>query len=660
MRHPDGVPVAVFRRRRASYNPLNALPVVANLLMTLPLYMQIDSPLPPALIASSLFLPGLAWLGWYGVRSISERASERFVFAIGFSLAVWLLAVHVTALAIRRFDAGLALGTILPGVAGYVARMRFRADGARGPLVERSHVVTAGALTLLILPAVLRWDFHDMIANYGTHFSFANQIANNVYPPRDLVFPEEPLRYHYAIDTLFAMVMGITRLPVDLAIDLVTLVLWFFLALAHGLLAAWLFGEEESSHLWSRPVAIGMLAAGWPFLGGTEAFSFGDTMASIRYVDDAILNPPLPSYFFQPAWMLGFPFGILILLALQKLHGDPVNRAASWMLFLAFGVLGVANAALFVTMLPAVAAVELVAAIRGRRERIRIAAICAVAAALSVPVSGFSSFLVGDSQIAWGPFATIGGTWQAALRWDAAVFGLLLPAGLFGLWRNRRMAPLFALLLAGCFAAFHLFRHKLSWDIVKFATVAQWVLAIQCGGLVVWLERGRRFRAANLLAFAVIGFGVAYFLPFWYGSTGQYFESRKKANWTAAIEAGIRRDDVEAISWLRKRLAPGEIVLADPKNLFYAYFGGFPQFWVDKVEFAFGYDMKRIEHRAAVQKAQATGEIDPRIYAAEGVRWVVVSRDRPAALQRQVERWIRSGRARPLKTFGAVVVLRIE
>ena len=193
----------------------------------------------------------------------------------GFALAAWLLAVHVASLLGGSLRVGLPAGTLLLGAAGVLAERwrRREAAGPRGPGAEGRPpsswmILSAAATTALLAPAAFRFWFHDELYIVG-HMSVAAELQNGVYPPRYLSFPDLPFRYHYGFDVLSASLTAILHVPVNRAIDVATLGLWF---MAWCLL--WVLGERLLGRARAALVPfLGLLGGTMPFYCGARAQS---------------------------------------------------------------------------------------------------------------------------------------------------------------------------------------------------------------------------------------------------------------------------------------------------------------------------------------------------------------------------------------------------
>lgn len=539
--------------------------------------MGLDFPLSPWL---SLLLPALPLVWRLGWRLAGEAA-----LAPGVAVAAWLLAVHVASLLSGDFALGLTVGTLAAASGGLG---RVPRGGQRGPAM-RGIAWAAAAGTVVVVPAVLGWDFFDKFPVGTSHFSISAQILNGIYPPRELSFPGRVLVYHYGVDTLFAMTAALTRLPLDWAIDLVTLAAWFYTLILFGLFAARAFGPPAGP--------IGALVGG--FLGRLPLFGGGNLTNQLLgqvHLGATVINPPLTSYFLQHPWTLGLPLALTALCVVQE-------RPRFLPLWLCLGALSVGNTTLFLA---------LTGALLATRERPVLLA-CAAAAAAAPAVAGMAPMLLGGG--AGLVFGAGKGLW-----WNVLTFGLALPAGLAGMVLLPRLGPTLLLLFAGSFAIVNLLDFQRSWDIAKFGAVAALALALGSAGAVTALWR-RTPAAALLLAGLLTLGGFAFHLPFWLHRPDLPADPYTPAarSWP---ELAVEDDARRAVAWLRTRVGAGEAVLCPPRLVtLCGQAGGLPQFFVHPLyPRAMGVPQTEIDRRLALSP-------EPQALRAERVRWLVVGRD---------------------------------
>ena len=158
--------------------------------------MPIVSPLSPACVALAFMLPGIVLAGRAVARwLVGERSALALSPAI--SLALWLLPVHLLALARESFSFGLVAGTISVGMIGFLYTVvKFKTRSAHVSShrsVTRRGLWLAALATALIVPMTIGWCLHDEVIFLG-HMSIPAQMHNDVYPPRYLGLPQVSLR----------------------------------------------------------------------------------------------------------------------------------------------------------------------------------------------------------------------------------------------------------------------------------------------------------------------------------------------------------------------------------------------------------------------------------------------------------------------------------
>lgn len=671
--------------------------------------MATTSPLSPYLSLLVLLLPGLWWAGVYFSRAVTYELGLAKLLTPGFTVLLWLLSVHVSGLLSHDFNQALVLGTLLPGLLGYALRLRLGAADAE-PAFPWPLARQAALATLVILPATLFWDFNDKILEdfYYGHFAITEQILNGVYPPRDLTFPEINLVYHYGVDTLFAMLIAISRLRTDWVIDLATLLTWWYTLFLFGALSARLFGERAA---WLG-IWIGGFAGGLPWLAGWFNEALQVDMRLVSFSPNLMtqlmglytfapsaevgasgsggrVNMWFASWFFAHPWSLGLPLALLpVLLWSQKQQ----RKTWFWALLLCLLVASFVHLAVFLTLGAALLATLLLEAAylhrQGQRspELLLAAGGLLLALLLSPLLSDMvSSLLVrGSTAEEWGGVAFspygIAGNWANNLTWHVATFGLFLPLGLLGfLLLPRRFLWLFGLLVIGSLLSLNLFRYERTGDIVKFAIIAQLALSVAATGAIAWLwRRGRgwlRLGTWMLVAILILP-GLLYHLPFWlypnlpdsrYLNDGHLIVLTPPALWrenqmrTLVAPSG---DERTAIAALRPLLQPGEGVLCPPEDdvmdaepaLACALLGGFPQLWGTGWAYTFGYPASWIERRRALIEAP---QLASQTYWQAGFRWALIPADYPSRWTALARLWEQTGQAQLLNQFGTVKLYRL-
>jgi hypothetical protein len=594
-------------------------------------------PLPPLLCLLLLAMPGLLMLGLRLAAPLSNTPSDRPVFAVGLALAVWLLGIHGFGLLFQEFVAGLVAGTVLPALLGYGLWLKgFRPGWAWLP---KADYALALGLTLLIVPATWGWDFHDKVAEYSSHFSITSQILNNIYPPHDIAFPNAGLRYHYGINTLFATVTALTRLPMDRAVDGVTLGLWFFALLLWGLIGKKLFG----AHAFAWAMLIGALGGGLPWVAALlgQANNLTFTLFGIYPVGKSMVNPPLVSYFFQHPWTIGLPLMLLVLALLATRLQETTTPTHNRLFYVAVGlclaVLGFSNVTAASTLSASLLGYSVLMGVRTLLARqpnrfyLGLGLTVLLGLFLGAVMSGMGELIAGifakkvetsGSTLQWAAQGIGGaGLWPAVV-WNVATFGLLLPVGLWGLWHlTHPVRWVLVFLVAGGLFAVNVFEYSASWDIVKFGLVAQIALAVGAIGALVRLGQGGgsgRFLQGPLLV-GLLAWGLCYQVPFWMKLPNIPFSTAFKRS---PYRQTLMPVDVQAIAWLRQHIRPGQAVLCtEAISHGCAYVGGFPQFWIDGTSAAFGFPLAALEQRQALIRS-LPDEIT--LYQQEGVQWLII------------------------------------
>lgn len=572
--------------------------------------------------------------------------------APGLGLAALLAPLHGLAYATGSLNLALPVVMVGVGSAGWVLWLAGRSRAgqqaaAAAPAGSRWRWPLALLLVLLIAPAALGWAFHDELFFTG-HMSITAELQNNIYPPRHLTFPQFELRYHYGFNLLCATLTALTRLRIDVAIDLVTLALWGYTA---SLL--WLLGER----LFRTPVAgalmtiLVLLGGGLPFFAAPDGAPLPWHLLGLGEIDGAIINPPVVSYFFQHPWTLGIP------LALVLLHlgvRTPARREMPWSalsLCLLLATLSFSQVVLFA----AVGASIVVAAFRTTRGwHWRTGAWVAGAATVALLVATrwggvfapAPDALGGDLQLHFGVADTLGGT----LKWHLVTFGALLPLGIAGLWWLPRLRLPVALLLCGSVAVINMVRHAHSWDMAKFATVTALALAVAATATLVRLlaagGRGRWY--AGLLIATSVAAGLIFPLTFALRPDGiptnLYHESPQS----------LHEDDVAAVNWLRRHATREEITYRRfPEVSAYAQQAGLAQPWVDNMVARHGYSQERIRQRMLLLTSLPD---DIGRWRSEGIRYLVVGEDE-APLRTLARHWVERDEATLAGTFGSLEII---
>jgi hypothetical protein len=243
--------------------------------------------------------------------------SARLPGAIAMGFALWAAAVHLAALICGGFYSGLAWGAV--AIVGTVCAWPEARRGWR-PLFRTFAGLSRGDIALCLVgliavaPCALLFDYHDKTFSLYGHFYFTNNMLNGAYPPRDPVFPDQVLSYHYGIDLIAAMIAAVLRIGAPWTFSLLVLILWpCTILLAVALARA--CGLREWSH---RAAFMMAFAGGLPWLATFSGASGTDALEG-RYKSGEIwISPPLVNYFFQHPWTIGLPLMLLQMLILVR------------------------------------------------------------------------------------------------------------------------------------------------------------------------------------------------------------------------------------------------------------------------------------------------------------------------------------------------------
>jgi len=365
---------------------------------------QLARLLSPALFVTSLVVP---------IQLLCRSGCD------GFWGNVWLVAV--------------LLG--VPGIAWQVAVVRKQGM----PRVGRPpRALVLGLLAVLPVAAfALLTQVHDLLHVNG-HLPTAAQFVAGHCPPVNQLFPDVPLRYHYGVDILMALLAGTLRLAPSQALDLiVTLAALYVWCCAWGI-GAYLFGPQAGP--WSALAAIwggGLAVFATPFLPPDQQLANVLTFGG-NYGTDTLLNAPTLSYLFQPPITLGTPVALATLLA--------ALRSTRWrtdlLLLLLLSGLYIIQTVYFAVVLGAVLVHRVL------QQRRVLAAVLLVVAVIGIAwmEGGLLFTRLPDPAPRGLAFRFwLGAQGLPVLFWQLLVFGALLPLGLVGLRRARRALAVFRL-----------------------------------------------------------------------------------------------------------------------------------------------------------------------------------------------------------------------
>ena len=598
--------------------------------------MTADNPLPDACALLVLAIPLVLSAGALLARlSISDRSLRRVV-APGLGLSLWLLAVATIARSRQAFVPGLFFGTLAVAAIGTAAILWpsvWRQDHPtrlRSLLRALRLALFVVAVVVLILPAT-RHFFSDEVGPVG-HMGDVSKLQNGHYPPRFTIFPQFEFRYHYGFDIFAAMLSGLFRTDASDAIDLATVLLWAYTAYA----AAHLGRRLTASKYGIVPAAMMLFAGGLPFHCPT-AKTFSEQVTNNCTVEGFSVNPGISAYFFQHPFGLGIPLTLTILLVLSDRKEVRAGR------YLALGLL---LAALFLAQFPlflGVSASLFVSEgyVGGRlvlRRVVCIAATLAVVALVAKHLGGFlapgPSNLGGLLELHFGIVDTLAGT----LEWHARSYGLLLPLGIVGLHFLRRERLMIALLALGALAVPNLFRYRLSWDIVKFATIAELSFGLAASALIAhflttpwmgWAQGLAARSTAAVLAFACIAAGIAFHAVLWLDMT-----PIRRSLLSRPREA--TESEIIARSYLRRHAGATELVYSRQSTSASYFQVGLNTPWLLEKE-GFGFGPELTEPRRRLLRSLPR---DLASYTQEGIRWFVIEKS-DRHLREPASEWLR-------------------
>lgn len=599
-----------------------------------------------ALVLCALpLLPLVAVVGRRIAVLVMPGYGER-VLGAGLGVTVWLIAVDAAARVSGDTRIGILIGTVAVALLFFLLpRPVAPADGLKRP---DWRLVAWG--TTVIAPALILWGFHDKLGALFSHFSMASEIANGIYPPRDIYFPDQYLRYHYGVDLLFAAV----SLALDVRVDLATIIVTGGLYVLYMALLI-VLGRRLAGPAVTWPmVLLGAFAGGIPWLAYEQGHPLTYILCGLFRVPHTssfggVVNPTLTSYFFQPPFTVGLPLSVLVLIATME---SGWRRAAGVALGLA--ALSFSNTIMFLIMSAGLAATEgarvVSSLVRDRRfapDWWLVAALACGACAFML-ASGMTTILFGTRGTAGSAlmFRTDtglpGGYFGPTIQWLLASMGLVLPLGLVSL---RRAGPLAGPIGWGAIlgiALYLTFEYRHSWDIDKFVTAATFLLAVPSAVAIAGIARRHwRYAALALCIIAGLTFHLPFFVALHDGS------SPAPAAWRSP-EVVSEPDEAAAIAWLRQRISGGEGVLVERlRSRRMAYWGGFPQIWTDWVAPIFSFPAEWIAEREALTRTKPA-QLAP--WRAAGMRWAIVADGEQLASL--ADHWVEAGEASEQARFG--------
>jgi hypothetical protein len=276
--------------------------------------------------------------------------------------AVAVLVLAVVPAQVCRLAGNMPLAVLLTALAAagfFAVARRSLMDRPRSFVWEAPHpaaMLCAVAATACVQWATVERNFYDE----EQHFGIALVMAHGIVPPEHPLFPGEAMRYHYAVDGLYAEFISVVGLEVDDAIDIVTLGSWLLLLFLATACGRALGGRAGASFgLVLIPLASGILVRS------------GNNMTSVLPIPippswlAPPSSPPTIENFFQHPQGLAMPLalGLLLFASAETTHA-PRRRAAVTSVLL--GLLSLVNAAYFSVLLVALVALWLVRTMQQR------------------------------------------------------------------------------------------------------------------------------------------------------------------------------------------------------------------------------------------------------------------------------------------------------
>jgi hypothetical protein len=592
-------------------------------------------------------LPGILALGWLLARLVTKTQLLAALVAPVFALALWMESAHLTAYGLHSFYLGMWIVTPLLGLAGYAGLWHARPSTRAFARLSRDKgtrwmLLTGLLVTALIAPVVLGAAFHDEIGVAG-HLAMSSTIQNGTYPPRDLGFPEQALRYHHGYDLVCAMVSSIFRVNVSVAGDMVSLANWF-----NVWVLAWTIGRRLGGP-WGGPVTslTVLYGAGYPFFCPSQVKSpeLGAQLLGFCTFDGMLRNSPVTSNFFQHPWTVGLPLSLCVLLVADV---APRGRAR-WLAIGGFvAALGIGQVVMFASLAAALPVAE---ALRRKQDRLRSTGftLLAVVAAVLLATHTGGFFAPGPTGLELELHVGIARSASGSVEWMVRVFGLLLVFGIAGHFLARRPSHVWGLLALGGIVVLNTVRYKHTWDIVKFAVVTTVGLAVPSGVLIARAIGSKvvKWRAGGGVAlFAVTLSGLAFHAALLFRLPGVPPMYRRQP-------PGIAYDDANAAGWLRQHMPMSAAMYRNQGHyLGYAVWGGLPQAWFDERA------MGSIVGAAERQKLLRTLPEESEPYRAQGVRFFVLEEGDGRLLQSAMH-WVETGAAVDRATFGRLRVIEL-
>jgi len=610
----------------------------------------VELPTPQAARLLVLALPGVLLAGWLLARWATRQRLLAAILAPGCALALYIESAHLIGLASRSFEVGMFLSTLGCAAVGYWAWTRPELRPGRRTLrrLFSRRMLWMWALvavsTALMAPVALGASFHDEVGTMG-HLSWISAIQNGHYPPRDPIFPQVLLKYHYGYDLLGAMLSSIWRTNASVTSDIITIACW-----AYSFTLVWILGARKGGRF-AGPIAALVLfyGAGTPLYcpDQVRTEALGARLLSFCNVGGTLTNPPFISYHFQHPWTVGLPIALTVLLVFDS---APRSWRRSGALAVLLSGLSMSQAVLFVCLAATLPAAEtLRRRFRDRRAIAQVLVASVIATVIALNAGGF--FAKGTAAgMGLELHAGIADTWGNSASWVLKVFGLLLPLGLVGVAFVKKPRYAFLLLSLGGLVVLNTIRYKLAWDVVKFATVATIGLAFPTAALLARCVRSRpvvlKLLGVCALAAAIasglsIHAALLLRLP---GVPGMY----------QRIPPLPGADDARAAAWLRVHMPRGTAVYRrHDRARPYALWAGLPQAWPESV---FPSMLTFAKARNTLLKQLPA---DPKPWLDQRIRFFVLGPGE-GRVETIVSGWLASGRAHERARFGSLRVVELS
>ncbi|APR78937.1 Hypothetical protein A7982_04284 [Minicystis rosea] len=606
---------------------------------------------PLACVALAAAIPLVPAAGAWLVARAGVGRDTRAILAPGAGVSLWLVAVIAMARAAHHFVTGLVVGTVAVAALGAWQARAWIRDGFAAGARRRSNLLVAAIALVAVVPAV-RCYFHDELT-IGGHLSIVAQLENGAFPPRLATFPQFELDYHDGFDVIAAAFGVVLRVPAALAIDLTTL-----LAVAYTFfLGAHLGRVLGGARTGALTGLLALFGGGVHLLCPKPGAPLGHHLIGYCEIDHVWINPPLGSYFFQHPFGAGIPLflAVLVLLAERRSVAHP-GRYALFAVLLA--ALSQSQTVLFACALPSFVVAESVRRAKLDPRRAAGAVAAGVASvALARVLGGFFAATPYREGSGLELHLGIGSSLAGTLLWNARTYGVLLPLGLAGLYFARRERLFLALVIGGSVLVPNALRFRYSWDIVKFATVAELALAL-CTGVVLTrigearsASRAGRGIVVALLAGAAMGWSATFHAAAWLAVPQTSFDHRPDA---------IDEVDAAVIGYLRHAVRPEEgVYRALGKAKAYDQWGGLSTPWPEEMAAGFGVAPRLLKSRQQLLKVLPASAAE---WAREGIVWLVLDKvdKREQRLRAHADKWVRDGEADVALERGSLRVVHLH